>query len=175
MTGWIGEFEIDPDTQDQIATLLPAAFDEVFSGGHYFLHPHHLRLLERDDAGQVIGHLAVQLRSVRIGSEVWPFAGVADVAVAPAAQGQGVGQRLIEEAVGEMRRRDVPLMLLFGVSGIYRRAGFVDARNMLSYANVDQAGSHGIIRAAAHDLMAQWLDGRGWDHRPAVDLLGPKF
>ena len=172
---WVGEFDLDPDTQGQIASLLPAAFNETFSGGHYFLHPHHLRLLARDAAGQIIGHLAVQLRSVRIGSEIWPFAGVADVAVAPSAQGQGVGQRLIDEAIAEMRRRDVPLMLLFGASGIYRRAGFADARNLVTYADVDRAGSHGIIRAARHDLMAQWLDGRAWDHRPALDLLGPKF
>lgn len=72
----------------------------------------------------VVGHVA--LSPVTIDGETVGL-GLAPVAVRPEQQGRGVGGRLIREALDRCRADGVPLVVVLGEPGYYRRFGFVPA------------------------------------------------
>lgn len=72
--------------------------------------------------GRVVGHVAVSPVSILDGSSGW--FGLGPVAVLPEAQGQGIGSRLIEEALATLRRSGAAGCVVLGEPGYYGRFGF---------------------------------------------------
>ena len=82
-----------------------------------------LSLVTEDAAGQVVGHVVATLG--RVGDV--PVAGIGPVGVRPQDQGRGVGQALVHAVVAAADALDLPLAVLLGAPGYYRRFGFVPA------------------------------------------------
>lgn len=85
----ISEMDLSPADDALINRLLVTAFDDSFGDRSYFQQRHHLRLVQRSGA-EIIGHMALCYRSVRLGDALVPIIGLADVATAPSMRGQGV-------------------------------------------------------------------------------------
>ena len=164
--------ELDLDRRDkaEIADLLARAFAGAFAaefpGGYYHRHPHHMRILARRD-GRIVGHMALTLRGIGIDGIHHPFVGIADVAVAPEAQGRGIGRGLTAAARDWMAGTGFELALLFGTSGLYRHAGFCPVTNPIIWDKPPPDGRH--------DLMARWRGGRIWDQRAEIRYFGDMF
>ena len=79
--------------------------------------------LVADDNSTVIGHVAVSPVSISDGAAGWY--GLGPVSVMPARQGQGVGSRLIEKAMADLRNTGAAGCVVAGEPAYYGRFGFV--------------------------------------------------
>lgn len=78
--------------------------------------------LVADDDGEVIGHVAVSPVTVSDGATGWY--GLGPISVAPGRQGRGVGTRLMQQALTELRRSGAVGCVVLGDPAYYARFGF---------------------------------------------------
>lgn len=113
-----------------VHALTRAAFATARHGSHT---EHHIvdALRERgelsislvaEDAGQLIGHVALSPVDVQDGSEGW--FGLGPVSVLPERQGRGVGTALVQAAIEALRAQGARGCVLLGEPGFYGRFGF---------------------------------------------------
>jgi putative acetyltransferase len=72
--------------------------------------------------GEVVGHVAVSPVSISDGTSDWH--GLGPISVLPAYQGQGIGSRLMREALSALRERGASGCVVLGEPGFYGRFGF---------------------------------------------------
>lgn len=87
--------------------------------------------LVADDAGAIVGHVA--LSPVRIAGEDLGWHGLGPVSVDPARQRQGIGDRLIRDALERIRAAGSNGCVVLGEPAYYERFGFIADRR-LTYA-----------------------------------------
>jgi putative acetyltransferase len=78
--------------------------------------------LVAEAAGTLIGHVAVSPVAISDGASGWY--GLGPISVTPGHQGQGVGSRLMREALRLLRERGAAGCVLLGEPGYYGRFGF---------------------------------------------------
>lgn len=78
--------------------------------------------LVADDSGALVGHVAVSPVTLSDGAAGWW--GLGPISVVPACQRQGVGARLMERAVAELRALGASGCVVLGEPGYYSRFGF---------------------------------------------------
>lgn len=78
--------------------------------------------LVAEDGGKIVGHVAVSPVSISNGAEGWY--GLGPISVAPERHGQGIGSRLMEQTLAELRRRGAAGCVLLGEPRYYARFGF---------------------------------------------------
>ena len=79
-------------------------------------------LVAEDDAGVLIGHVALSPVAVSDGARDWY--GLGPISVVPVRQGRGVGTLLMQAALKTLRRLDAAGCVLVGDPGYYVRFGF---------------------------------------------------
>lgn len=150
------------------AVLLP-----ILMGGVFFETRQHMRLVHRQ--GPLVAHMALQFRAMRLGGRLINVAGVADVATDPDCRGLGIGGKMLAAALEEARASLAEYILLFGTAGLYRAAGFRQARNPLIWVEMRGAVTSGIRRAPAESLMVLPLREKEWEESAELDVLGNFF
>lgn len=121
--------ETDAD-HAQIAVVTSAAFAEVeHSDGSEVQIVDRLRQdgdlalsLVAEDGERVVGHVAVSPVTISDGSEHWY--GLGPISVLPAHQREGVGLRLMQRAIADMRAMGARGIVLLGEPAYYSRFGF---------------------------------------------------
>lgn len=78
--------------------------------------------LVAEDAGQLVGHVALSPVSVQDGSQGW--FGLGPISVLPEQQGKGVGTALMNAAIEALRAQGARGCVLLGEPGYYGRFGF---------------------------------------------------
>jgi len=156
----------------QIAALLARSFATDFGGRSYFQQRPHFRLIWRE-AGQILGHMAVMYRAVRLDGALVTVAGLADVATDPAHRGRGIAAGLLSRAVAEVRTTPAAYFLLFGTAGLYAAQGFDAARADLTYVDMQGAVTGRVVTEAAEHLRVLPLGAQAWPQGARLDLLGP--
>ncbi|MBO6768800.1 MAG: N-acetyltransferase [Erythrobacter sp.] len=78
--------------------------------------------LVAEDGERIVGHLAVSPVQISDGSPDWY--GLGPIAVLPSLQRQGVGLRLMQRAIADMRMRGARGIVLLGDPAYYQRFGF---------------------------------------------------
>jgi putative acetyltransferase len=78
--------------------------------------------LVAEDGGEIVGHVAASPVSISDGSTGWY--GLGPLSVAPGRQGQGIGARLMEQALNELRGLGAAGCVLLGDPKYYGRFGF---------------------------------------------------
>jgi predicted N-acetyltransferase YhbS len=89
-----------------------------------------------------VGQVSIVDRSITCSGEAVRVAGVQSLAVAPALRGSGLSQRLMNAAMQEARRREIPFGLLFclpGLENFYARLGWLRTDRIITM--LDAAGS----------------------------------
>jgi predicted N-acetyltransferase YhbS len=158
-----------------IASLLARCFATDFGGRSFFQTRHTWRHVIRH-GGQIIAHLAVQLRAARLGADLLSIAGIADVATDPAHRGKGHAATLLQAALQTARQSPAQHVLLFGTAGLYPAAGFKPIRNPLTYVDLTNARTGALHREAREDhLQVLGLTDKPWNESLPLDLLGGLF
>lgn len=158
-----------------IAQLLARCFTTDFGGRSFFQTRHSWRHILRHD-GQVIAHLAVQLRAVRLGEDLLTIAGIADVATHPDHRGRGHAATLLQATLTTARQSPARHVLLFGTAKLYPAAGFRPIQNPLTYIDLTGARSGPLHRARPEEhLQVLDLADTPWDGSKPLDLLGGLF
>ena len=170
----ISEMDLSPADDTLINRLLVTAFDDSFGDRSYFQQRHHLRLVQRSGA-EIIGHIALCYRSVRLGDALVPIIGLADVATAPSMRGQGVASALLKEAIKIVQSSQAQFFLLFGNRPIYAGHGFVSAGNPVTFTALTDAHTGAVTTTPTSALMVMPLREMTWDASASVDLLGFSF
>jgi putative acetyltransferase len=86
--------------------------------------------LVADDAGTIVGHVAISPVSLSDGSRGWY--GLGPVSVLPERQQEGIGSRLIRQALDDLRKQGAAGCVVLGDPGYYGRFGFrTDSRMVL--------------------------------------------
>ena len=114
----------------EIRTLVTAAFKEApYSNGTEGVIVDALRdegaltvSLVAEHGGQIIGHIAFS--PVKIDGEAVDWYGLGPVAVQPERQRQGIGVRLIEAGLGQIKELGAAGCVVLGDPGYYSRFGF---------------------------------------------------
>jgi predicted N-acetyltransferase YhbS len=158
-----------------IAALLARCFKTDFGGRSFFQTRHSWRHVVRQN-GQIIAHLAAQLRAVRLGDDLVTVAGIADVATEPGHRGTGLAATLLQAAIASARQSVARHVLLFGTAKLYPAAGFRPTGNPLTYLDLTGARTIDLHRHRPEEhLQVLDLADDAWDGTKTLDLLGGLF
>ena len=119
-----------PADHAQVGVVTSAAFAEVeHSDGSEVRIVEKLRAdgdltlsLVAEDAERIVGHVAVSPVTISDGSKGWY--GLGPISVLPSHQREGVGLRLMQRAIADMREMGAKGIVLLGEPAYYRRFGF---------------------------------------------------
>ncbi|GLS85229.1 hypothetical protein GCM10010873_02020 [Cypionkella aquatica] len=170
----IPEWALTPDDEAQIAQLITLCFGDDFDNRSYHRHRPHLRVILRDQ-GQIIGHIALLLRPVRLGTRLTETTGLAEVCSHPDHRGTGIAGRLLQTAIRHARTAQTEYIILFGTAPLYAGHGFTRQTNILTFVDLAQNRTTAIISEPAETLMVLPLRGQIWPDNAPLDMLGPLF
>ncbi len=159
--------------QDQLCPLLDKAFPGLFNGRTYVKQQPHFRIIIHAGS-DVVGHVALDYRVIRIGAEVVRICFVIDFCVREDRRGQGIGSKLLEEAEVQARQAEVCFMVLMAdLHDFYGRHGFLRIQGVSTkWLAIKDRASHSLIEEDLSDqLMAKPLTEFGWPEGP-IDMLG---
>jgi len=79
-----------------------------------------------EEHGQIIGHVALSPVTITdaYGNQTADWYGLGPISVLPTRQGQGIGSRLIQQALAELRAQHAAGCVLLGEPAYYARFGF---------------------------------------------------
>lgn len=169
----LAEADLTAADEAAIAALLARCFDD-FDGRSFFQTRHHWRHVIRDQ-GQMVAHVAVQLRAVRLAGRLVTIAGLAEVSTDPDHRGKGLASQLVQAAVAHARQSRAEHVLLFGGAALYAAQGFRPAANPMTAVDMMGARTGAVQSARAEDLQVLDLGDTPWDGSAPLDLLGPTF
>ena len=164
----------DPIRDSAVAGLLDACFDGAHGGRTFFKQVPHQRVLawSGDD---LVGHVGMDLRVVRVGGVTVSVLGIVDLCVAPAARKQGIGAALLQGAEERAEGQSFSLAMADD-SRLYRRAGYsrINAADV-TFLAIEDLRCHGVIRRDLSEVfMVKPLAGDAWPDGP-IDALGHLF
>lgn len=102
--------------------------------------------LVAEDAGQIVGHIAIS--PVRISDDSLGWYGLGPVSVAPGHQARGIGKRLVNEALAALRNMGASGCVVLGDPAYYGRFGFA-AMPALVYPGVPAQHFQALLLAGA--------------------------
>ncbi len=164
----------DPSRDAAIASLLDACFDSAHGGRTWFKQIPHERLLAWSGS-DLMGHVGMEYRVVRVGEAILPILGIVDLCVARAARGQGIGAALLQGAEERARGQSFALAMADDPR-LYQRTGYslIQAANV-TFLAIDESRCHSVIRRNLSDVfMVKRLACDAWPDGP-IDLLGHLF
>lgn len=119
----VNESDMTPELDTAIRECLCVCFPDdaaVFSRSRAWHGTAPEYTLLYRDGGQVVGHVGVIVREVRVGAELVRVAGIQNMAIRPQGRKSGLGAALMTTAMDEAARRGVPFGILFCVPELER-------------------------------------------------------
>lgn len=170
----IADWDLTAQDEAQVAQLLKRCFATDFGGRSYFQQRPHFRLIWRE-GGQIIGHMSVMMRAIRVGGALVDVAGLADVATDPDHRGKGIAAALLAKAIVRACATPAQFFLLFGTAKLYAAQGFVAAQNPITYIDMRDTQTGEVCREPVSGLRVLPLRGQVWPVNAPVDLIGHLF
>lgn len=170
----VAEAEIPADLAHQVQALMQVCFPG-YPSRTYFKLPPHFRYLAMA-GGELAGQVGVELRVIRVGSNVLRTFGVVDLCVRGSERSRGLAGRLLAEVTELARSCGMDFVVLFADDDrLYTRHGWARAANPCSWLKINDHTTLGL--ATAEDtgaLMVKKIGQRAWPDGE-VDLLGHLF
>ncbi len=166
----IGRGALTGELETKVQALLDDAFPKgsATNGDYYALHGIPDRILIAREARQVVGHLAVYRRQVKMGDEVLEIGMIGGVAVAPDHRRKGHCRLLLRRAHDYLRAHSIPFSILFAFEPlVYRSSGYRLMRNETHFLDVDGAWKTFVYHGSMYAELAE----RPWPNR-MLDLAG---
>ena len=164
----------DPGRDEAIANLLDACFDGAHGRRPSFNQILHERLLAWSGS-DLLGHVGMDYRVVRVGEAIVPVVGIVDLCVAPGARRQGIGAALLQGAEERARGQSFALAMADDPR-LYQESGYslLHAADV-TFLAIDELRCHGVIRRDLSEVfMVKRLTFDAWPDGP-IDLLGHLF
>jgi|HubBroStandDraft_6_1064221.scaffolds.fasta_scaffold174219_2 predicted acetyltransferase len=121
------------------------------------------------DGPQVVGHLGLYTREVKIGNEVLKIGMLGGIVVAPDRRRQGHSRVLVRHAHELLKARRIPFSILFAWEPrIYEGSGYKLMQNQIRFLDSDGAWKTFVYQGG----MYAELMGTPWPNQ-AIDLCGP--
>lgn len=166
----VAEVDLGVALTQQLTELLRECFPG-YPDRAYFKLPPHLRFLAFVD-DTLVGHLAVELRMIRVADQVLRTLGVVDLCVRTDARSQGIASLLLDEVLA----LPSDFVVLFADDDrLYSRNGFAHVDNPVTWLKVHEHTTLGLAEKVVPGVMMVRPTGSlSW---PAgdVDLLGHLF
>lgn len=170
----IEELRLTSADEAAIARLLAAAFDTDFGGRSFYQNRHTVRLVVRYD-DQIIGHMALGLRAIRMGDRLVNAAGLAEVATDPSHRGKGIASALMTAVIAEATASIADFLILFGDQALYSGVGFQAKPNRTLSVSMHGARTGAHENRQGDGLMVMQLGDIPWDDGALIDLVGFAF
>jgi GNAT superfamily N-acetyltransferase len=170
----VAEAEIDWDLRQQVRVLLQVCFP-AYPSRSYFKVPPHFRYLAMT-SGEVVAQMGVELRVIRVGSNVVRTFGVVDLCVRKSERSRGLAGKLLAEVTELARACGMDFVLLFADDDrLYTRNGWARAGNPCSWLKIHDHTTLGLATAEnTNSLMVKAIGQKAWPEGE-VDLLGHLF
>jgi GNAT superfamily N-acetyltransferase len=170
----VAEAEIGGELRQQVQALLRASF-AGYPSRSYFKLPPHFRYVAMAGS-ELAAQMGVELRVIRIGGNVVRTFGVVDLCVSQGERSRGLAGLLLAELTEYARACGMDFVILFADdSRLYRRNGWVRARNPCSWLKIHDHRTLGLAIAQDTDaLMVKAIGEQPWPDGE-VDLLGHLF
>ena len=168
------EMRLDASLEQEISNLLDKEFPVEFENRSFFqnrLHARHLAF----HGEELVGHLGIAFRDIRLGETLVTIVGIADVAVQKTMQGQGIGTGLLQRALADARQSNAQFAALFGENSIYEKVGFVPAANRLTLIEMEGCVTKQVVQEINRWFKILPLGETSWDFNADVDLAGFAF
>ena len=170
----VAEAEIGADLRLHVQALLQACFPG-YPSRSYFKLPPHFRYIAMT-GGVVVAQMGVELRVIRVGSNVLRTFGLVDLCVRQGERSRGLAGRLLADVTELARACGMDFVILFADDDrLYSRNGWASAANPCSWVKIHDHRTLGL--ATAQDtsaLMVKRTGQQAWP-RGEVDLLGHLF
>lgn len=171
------EPHVTPELDAAIRDLLVAAYPQhadVFSRHSFWGTVPEARVLLRDDTGALLAHLAYARRHVMVGPHEVLIAGVGAVCTHPRVQGRGLGKRLFQALLSDLRgNRPADFAFLGcreGVVAFYERCGFTRLTQRVRYLDPDDDGW--VEHPGPNMLLPARAPLTAWPPAGLIDLRG---
>ena len=158
----------------QIGLLLDHSFGADYGGRSYYQQRPHVRLIVRE-SDRPIGHMAINLRAIRMGEQLVQVAGLAEIATDPAHCGKGIATTLMKAVIAEVKQSTAAFLVLFGNQPLYAASGFVSKRNKLKFVSFIDVRTGEITGTAKEGIMVLPMSDLAWDDGAIIDLAGHAF
>ena len=170
----VAEAEIPADLAHQLTALLQMCFPE-YPSRTYFKLPPHFRYLAVA-GGELVGQVGVELRVIRVGSNVLRTFGVVDLCVRASERSHGLAGRLLAEVTQLASSCGMDFVILFADDDrLYTRNGWARAANPCSWLKIHEHVTLGVAKAEdTGALMVKKIGQHAWPEGE-VDLLGHLF
>ena len=158
------------DLETRVQALLNEAFPEGSStnGDYYARHGVPDRILIAREAQQVVGHLAVYQRRVKMGDEALEIGMIGAVAAALDHRRKGRCRLLLRRAHDYLRARSIPFSILFAFEPfVYLSSGYRPMQNETHFLDADGAWKTFVYRGSMYAELAK----RPWPNR-MLELAG---
>lgn len=171
----VAEAEIGADLSRDLQALLQECFPG-YPNRSYFKLPPHFRYVAMGSDGIVAAQLGVELRVIRVGSDVVRTFGVVDLCVSQGERSRGLASMLLAEVTEFARACGMAFVILFADDDrLYARSGWARVLNRCSWVKIDEHTTLGLATQVDPGvMMVKAVGNRAW---PAgdVDLLGHLF
>lgn len=169
------EADLSQQWEEQIHHLLVGAFsvypkDRIF----YKQMPSFRFLVFAGD--EVVGHLAVEHRMIRIGDDPEEIFGLSDLCVDPEYQQHNIASGILDRLENLADRRNIPFLVLSaGAVDFYSKKGFVARENECKWLFIQGFQTLGVVtRDIPGGLMAKELTDKPWPDG-MLDFIGHIF
>ena len=170
----IEEMRISGADEAAIGRMLDAAFDADYDGRSYYQQRHHVRFIVRNGI-EIVGHMALCLRAIRMGDALVQTAGLAEVATHPDHRGKGIASALMQAVISESKASPADFLVLFGDEALYAGVGCVSVPNKTISTSYHTVRTGPLEQRQGDKLMVMQLRDRLWDNSAIVDLVGHAF
>lgn len=170
----IDEQNLTSADEQRIMQALQKAFSEGFEDRSFYQQRHNKRFIVRHGE-DIIGHMAVCYRAIRMNDQLVRIAGLAEVATDPDFRGQGIASKLMAKVLDYVQDTQADFFLLFGVRAMYEGNGFRPVPNPVTYVDMQGAKTGSVSQLHKTHLMMRQLKDIPWDDTADIDLLGHMF
>jgi predicted acetyltransferase len=95
-----------------------------------YFKPEHSRVIKED--GQIVSHVSIVEKHMRIGRSLVKVAGIGDVCTHPRHRGKSYCRILMEDAIRYMQHNGYPLSMLYGIPAYYHKFGYIESMGTYS-------------------------------------------
>jgi GNAT superfamily N-acetyltransferase len=176
MYEWVYEINLESRQEQGIVTLLDECFPNMFEGRTYYKQlPYGRFLLNYGD--EIVGHLALDHRVMRVKASVVKTIGLIDLCVSPPARRRGHGSELLKKADQLARQAKADFLVCFADrTDLYLASGYQIIKPVnITWLAIDERTSHGMLtRDCTGTLLVKSVSGSAFP-QGEIDLLGYLF
>ena len=170
----IVEYQLSSSHKEQVTRLFDVVFEDYPSGRIYYNQLPDFRLLAFSNE-ELIGHVAVSHRMIRVGEESHPVFGIIDLCVHPDFRLNKLGTKLINSIAEKARLYEMHYLVLTSEKDdFYLKNGFIHTDNPCRWLVIHHDNSYGVLQRNLEEglmikeITTSWAKGE-------VDLLGTMF